>query len=54
VAVRSECFQQHPDFFRVYVAEIVAAGGDVAGIAPGIHKDITLLTDLIWSGLKPA
>ena len=110
VTVRAEYFQQHPDFFRVYVAEIArhvasspesrgacqlaldrqtralqkvmekaVAAGEVREVDPeaaalavfdmskgligrrlllgtrsGSHKDITFLTDLIWSGLKPA
>jgi AcrR family transcriptional regulator len=109
VTVRTEYFQQHPDFFRIYVAEIArhvagvpeskgscqlalerqtralqkvmekaVAAGEVRHVDPeaaalavfdmskgligrrltlgsrsGIHKDITFLTDLIWSGLKP-
>jgi AcrR family transcriptional regulator len=110
VTVRAEYFLQHPDFFRVYVAEFArhvagapesrgacqlaldrqtralqrvmekaVAAGEVRPVDPesaamavfdvskgligrrlmlggraGIHKDITFLTDLIWSGLKPA
>jgi AcrR family transcriptional regulator len=110
VTVRAEYFQQHPDFFRVYVAEFArhvagapesrgscqlaldrqtralqkvmekaVAAGEVRQVDPeaaalavfdmskgligrrlllgtrsGIHNDITFLTDLIWSGLKPA
>ena len=110
VTVRAEYFQQHPDFFRVYIAEIarlVAASPEsrgacqaaldrqtralqkvmekavaacevrpvdpeaaalavfdmskgligrrlLLGTRGGSHKDITFLTDLIWSGLKPA
>ena len=108
VTVRSEYFQQHPDFFRVYVAEFArqvtgipdrgacqlaldrqtralqkvmekaVASGDVREVDPeaaalavfdmskgligrrlligsraALHKDITFLTDLIWTGLKP-
>lgn len=109
IAVRSEYFQQHPDFFRVYVAEFArhvagtpdsrgacqlaldrqtralqkvmakaVAAGEVRPVDPeaaalavfdiskglvgrrlllgnktGMHKDITFLTDLIWTGLKP-
>jgi AcrR family transcriptional regulator len=110
VTVRTEYFQQHPDFFRVYVAELarqVAAGADDCGtcqmalerqtralqrviekaVAAGavravdpeaaalavfdmskglvgrrlligarstVQRDIAFITDLIWSGLKPA
>jgi len=108
VTVRSEYFQQHPDFFRIYVAEFArqvtgppdrgacqlaldrqtralqkvmekaVASGEVREIDPesaalavfdmskgligrrlllgnrgALHKDITFLTDLIWTGLKP-
>jgi AcrR family transcriptional regulator len=109
VTVRAEYFQQHPDFFRVYVAEFArqvaatpesrgacqlaldrqtralqkvmeraVASGEVREIDPeaaalavldmskgligrrlllgsraALHKDITFLTDLIWTGLKP-
>jgi AcrR family transcriptional regulator len=108
VTVRSEYFQQHPDFFRVYVAEFArqvagtpdrgacqlaldrqtralqrvmekaVASGEVREVEPeaaalavfdmskgligrrlllgnrsALHKDITFVTDLIWSGLKP-
>jgi AcrR family transcriptional regulator len=108
VTVRSEYFQQHPDFFRIYVAEFArqvmgtpdrgacqlaldrqtralqkvmekaVASGEVRDIDPesaalavfdmskgligrrlllgnrgALHKDITFLTDLIWTGLKP-
>ena len=108
VTVRSEYFQQHPDFFRVYVAEFArqvtgtpdrgacqlavdrqtralqkvmekaVASGDVREVDPEaaalavfdmskgligrrlllgnrgtLHRDITFLTDLIWTGLKP-
>jgi AcrR family transcriptional regulator len=110
VTVRVEYFQQHPDFFRVYVAEMArqvagssesrgacqlaldrqtralqklmekaVAAGEVRPVDPeaaalavfdmskgligrrlllgtrtGMHKDITFLTDLIWTGLRPA
>lgn len=110
VTVRVEYFQQHPDFFRIYVAEIArqVAGSPEAGtvcqiavdrqtralqrvmekavtaghvrdvdpeaaalaifdmskgliarrllLAPRstVQEDVTFLTDLIWSGLKPA
>ncbi len=109
VTVRAEYFQQHPDFFRIYVAEFArqvtgtpdrgacqlaldrqtralqkvmekaVASGEVREIDPesaalavfdmskgligrrlllgnrgALHKDITFLTDLIWTGLKPA
>lgn len=108
VTVRTEYFQQHPDFFRVYVAEFArqvagtpdrgacqaaldrqtralqkvmeqaVAAGDVRSVDPeaaalavfdmskgligrrlllgtraDLNKDITFLTDLIWTGLKP-
>lgn len=108
VTVRSEYFQQHPDFFRVYVAEFAkqvcgpadrgacqlaldrqtralqkvmekaVASGEVREVDPeaaalavfdmskgligrrlllgdrgALHTDITFLTDLIWTGLKP-
>lgn len=110
VAVRTEYFQQHPDFFRIYVAEFArqvaaastprgashqavdrqtralrnvmakaVASGEIRPVDPeaaalavfdmskglvGRHllmgskssaqRDIEFLTDLIWTGLKPA
>jgi AcrR family transcriptional regulator len=110
VVVRAQYFQQHPDFFRIYVAEFarqVAAAGTLRGVSQqaldrqtralkkviaravasgeirpvdpeaaalavfdmskglvarhlligsksSAQRDIEFLTDLIWTGLKPA